>query len=726
MALNNFALASSPCNDINELFDDFKFIKSNQKINYLNVACGFDIESTSFYYNDNLKDTRVKQPMIKNGKHLEPDDSYYKAGLMYAYVFGINGKYIRGRTWDEFISQIKQLHEHYATNLENRIIIYVHNLSFEFQWFRKKFEWHKIFALDERQIVYALTEDGIEFRCSYVLTNYSLATVGKHCVKYPVQKMVGDLDYKKLRSPITPLTDVEWNYVDHDVLVLMSYIQQTIEYEHNNITNIPLTATGYVRRYCRNNCLYDAGKSHTKSTKYLKYRNIIKSLTITSIEEYNQCKRALIGGHSHGNPLWIGQIFKDVKSVDFTSSYPYVMCSEKYPMSKGKRIKIQSKEDFEFYINNYCCIFDISFYNIESITPFEHFIPASKCFNKTNFILDNGKLVKADKITITLTSVDFKTISKFYKWDEIGISNFRYYMMGYLPKDFILSILMLYVDKTKLKGISESYIEYMRKKGDLNSTYGMAVTDICRDDILYENNTWMKSICDYEKVLNKYNKSKNRFLFYLWGVFETAYAKKNLADGIIELGMDYLYSDTDSLKFINWNKHKEFFINYNKGVKDKLLKMINFYHLDPALIEPVNIDGKKCLLGVYDLNDANYRRFKCLGSKRYMVQYWDKSYSFTVAGCSKTKAVPYLLGIAQKQHKNPLDLFDDQMYIPAEYTSKNTHTYIDYENTGVFTDMNGIKYKFKEESAMHLEECDFTLSLTSNFIDYIFGLRGVL
>ena len=721
----NFKLDDKPSEKIEDLFYDFKFVKSNKKISYLNVAVSFDIETTSFYYSDETKKCLLHQPMIVNSKgKKEPDESYYKNGLMYCYCFGINGKYIRGRTWNEFVEQIDILHKRYATTLEQRIIIYVHNLSFEFQFIRKRFKWHKIFALSEREIVYALTDTGIEFRCSYVLSGFSLATLGKHCIKYPVQKMVGDLDYKKMRSPLTPLTAKEWHYVDNDVLVVMSYIQQTIEYEHNNITNIPLTATGYVRRYCRNNCLYDG--SHKKANKYLKYRNIIKSLTITSIEEYLQCKRALIGGHSHGNPLAIGQTFKDVKSVDFTSSYPYVMCSEKYPMSKGKRIKIKDKDEFNFYLNNYCCIFDISFYNIESTTPFEHFIPASKCLTKINAELDNGKLIRADKISITLTSVDFRTIEKFYKWDSIGISNFRYYMMGYLPKDFILSILKLYSDKTTLKGVSESYVEYMRKKGDLNSTYGMCVTDICRDDIIYENDTWGKTVCDYETTLNKYNKSKNRFLFYLWGIFVTAYAKKNLADGILELKNDYLYSDTDSLKFINWYKHLKFFENYNKGVKDKLMKMINFYHINPELIEPADINGVKHLLGVYDMNDANYRKFKCLGSKRYMVQYWNKEYSFTVAGCSKKLAIPYLIDLAKRKKTDPFKLFADNMYIPADKTSKNTHTYIDFETSGIFTDFNGVKYKFKELSSMHLEECDFTLSLTSNFIDYILGLRGAL
>lgn len=697
---SNFKLDDNPVKDINELLGDFKYIKSNKKIEYLNVACAFDIESTSFY-----------------------DEYGEKAACMYAFVLGMNGKIIVGRTWDEALEYFKAISDKYCSDKNHRIIFYVHNLSFEFQWFRKRFEWDKVFALSEREVIYGLTTLGIEFRCSYILSGYSLAKLGEQCTYYPVQKMVGDLDYKLLRHSKTTLSDKEWKYIYNDGLVVMSYIQQQIEIEGNNISNIPLTKTGYVRRYCRNECLYEG--SHKNSAKYLKYRKIIKSLTITSLNEYKQLKRAFIGGHSHGNPLIIGQTLSDVTSMDFTSSYPYCMLSEKYPMSKAEKITIKSKEEFYKNIDLYCCIFDITFYDIESSTPFEHFIPASKCYEKCEALCDNGKIVSAKKISMSLTEVDFKTISKFYTWSSIGIKNFRRYMKGYLPKNFIMAILKLYKDKTELKGVTDKFIEYMQSKASLNAGYGMMVTDICRDEITYENDNWDTVLPDYEKMLEKYNKSKNRFLFYVWGLYVTAYAKANLASGILELQYDYLYADTDSVKFLNYEKHKKYFDEYNANCKTKLLNMLKMYHLNPALIEPKTIKGKTKLLGVWDF-DGHYKRFRCLGSKRYMVQYDDGSYSFTVAGCSKKLAIPYLLNIAKEKNVDVMDLFDDNMYIPAEYTSKNIHAYIDYKQDGILKDYLGNECEYHELSSVHLEACEFTLSLSSNFADYILGLRGKL
>lgn len=699
-----FIMDEKPVDNIYDMLStDYNYIKNNKKMSYLNVACAFDIESTSFY-----------------------DESNNKCATMYAFVLGINGKFITGRTWDEALTLFKIIADFYNTDDTHRIIFYVHNLSFEMQFFRKLFKWNKVFALSEREVVYALTDFNIEFRCSYILSGYSLEKLGEQCVKYPIQKMVGDLDYSLYRHSKTPLTDKEWKYIYNDALVVMSYIQQCIENEGDNISNIPLTKTGYVRRYCRNMCLYGGKRNKKDNSNYQRYRKIIDSLKITSFEHYAQCKRAFIGGHSHGNPLIIGETIHDVTSMDFTSSYPFCMLAYKrYPMSKPQKIKIKNIEEFKENLKTYCCIFDITFYNIESITPFEHWIPASKCFVCEGAIKDNGKIVSADVISMSLTEIDFETISKFYKWDSIGVKNFRRYMRGYLPKPLILAILKLYKNKTELKDVTNKEIEYMQSKGDLNSSYGMMVTDICRDEILYEGDEWDSKHPDYDDMLNKYNKSKNRFLYYVWGLYVTAIAKSNLASGILELQYDYLYADTDSVKFINAKNHEKYFNDYNIEVKNKLLKMCEFYKINPELIEPKNIKGDKKLIGIWAY-DGHYLRFKTLGSKRYMVQKDDGSYSFTVAGCNKKKAIPYMLNIAKEKDIDVMKLFDDNLYIPKEYTCKNIHTYIDYPQNGYITDYLGVKGEYHELSSVHLEACDFTLSLSNQFASYILGLRGII
>ena len=711
---DTFKLYDKPCNSIDELLDpNYKFVKSNKKIEYLNIPCAFDIESTSI-----------------------TDEDENKIAFMYAFTLNINGKHILGRTWEQFELFLNKISEFYSLNDKRRIIIYVHNLSYEFQFLRCRFKWDKVFALKEREVCSALTDNGIEFRCSYILSGYKLETVAKNLQHYEIKKLVGDLDYSKIRHSDTFLSEEEKQYIYNDGLIVVAYIKECILEEHNNISNIPLTKTGYVRRYCRKECLY--GDGYKNSSRYLQYRKFIKSLTITSKEEYFQLKRAYIGAHTHGNPLAVGQILKNVYSVDLTSSYPYTMISyDGFPISKGKRVKIKSKEMFYEYINLYACIFDVTFINIRSKVEYDHVIPSSKCYDRLNVVLDNGKIVKADMIKMSLNEVDFKTFSKFYEWDEMKIKNFRRYYKGYLPKDLILSILHLYKDKTELKGIKGKENEYMHSKSNLNSAYGMMVTDICRNDIIYnEDNEWDYEEPDYDKLITKYNNSKNRFLFYIWGLYVTSVSKARLLDGEAELKYDWLYSDTDSLKFLHYEKHKDYFIKNNEEVKNKLLKMCKHFKLNPALIEPVNSKGEKCLIGIWDAefedDNPTYLKFKYLGSKRYAYQYSDLTYSFTVAGCSKVTAIPYLAtGLCSnlKTHEmnfELLDKFDDKMYIPPEYTGKNCHTYFDYEVEGEITDYLGKSGVYQEFSGCNISPVDFTLSLTSQFIDYILGLRGVL
>ena len=66
----------------------------------------------------------------------------------------------------------------------------------------------------------------------------------------------------------------------------------------------------------------------------------------------------------------------------------------------------------------------------------------------------------------------------------------------------------------------EKHGEYMRSKGMLNSMYGMSVTDIVRDENIYDGE-WSTSKADVTKQLDKYNKSVTRFSYYLWGVWIT-------------------------------------------------------------------------------------------------------------------------------------------------------------------------------------------------------------
>lgn len=700
--------------DISGLLGDFEFIKSNKKVQYCNIPFAFDIETSSFYVDKE------------------------KRACMYCFVIGINGRVIFGRTWDEAIEIFKTLSKRYELNESKRIICYVHNLAYEFQFIKDRFNWVKVFATEERKPLTALCDLGIEFRCSYLLSGYSLDLVGKNLTKYKVQKLKGDLDYSLIRHSKTPMTDKEIQYCVNDALVVMAYIQEQIE-ACGDIAKIPLTKTGYVRKYCRNACLYTGGTHKKGGYKYLRYMEKMHKLIITSPDMYKQMKRAFQGGFTHASALNVRQTIKDVTSFDEASAYPSVMVAELFPMSAPKKVSPKDRAEFEKYLRLYCCVFDVKFYDLTVITMTDNPLSASKCFQKENEITDNGRIVEADSVTTTLTEQDYFIFKKFYKWRKMTIKNMRIFKKGYLPRDFVSAVLDLYATKTTLKGVIGSEAEYMNGKEKLNSCFGMAVTDILQDNSTYDGKEWTTEKAD-EKELEKYNSSKNRFLYYPWGVWITAYARRNIFEAIYNCGEDYIYSDTDSVKIRHAERHLEFFKAYNKKVIAKLKRACDFHGFTYDRIMPETKDGVKKPLGVFEF-DGHYKRFKTLGAKRYLVEY-DKDieykndkgeivlkcpYSLTVSGLNKKVVIPYLVQeLSAKTKRDIFTLFDDELYIPKGQTGKKIHTYIDYPQEGEIEDYTGLKGSYRELSSVHMEEADYSLSMTREYLDFIIGLKDII
>ena len=680
-------------------------VTTNTKHSYYNIPCSFDIETSSFFRTFGNRESQ-------------------KCACMYEWTFGIGGAVIIGRTWQQFKTMIDTVVNYLGLSPYTRLLCTVHNLSYEFQFLRKRFKWERVFSNSERKPIYALSSVGIEFRCSYLLSGYSLAKLGENLTKFKVEKLVGFLDYDKIRHSKTPLTENELAYCANDVRVVMAYMQEQID-ECGDISKIPLTKTGFVRRYCKESCFYERGVSRKKSRKRQRYREIIKGLRLT-VDEYRQLERAFQGGFTHANPFYTNKIVENVTSFDFTSAYPFVMVAERFPMSSSEKVTITSMDEFKKNLKLYCCLFDVEFIGLESKVFYDSYISRSRCFGCDNAVVNNGRVVRADRLCTTLTDVDYSIIEQCYSWKEIHIRDFRRYKRGYLPTDFVKSILTLYANKTKLKNVSGKEVEYLRSKEMVNSCYGMIVTSVLRDMIIYENDEWGKSDTDVEKAIKDYNNDPSRFLFYPWGVWVTAYCRRNLWTGIFEFGSDYVYSDTDSIKVRNAENHVEYINAYNVAVHGMLERACKYHGIDLEMTQPSTVKGVKKPLGVWDF-DGHYSRFKTLGAKRYMVEYSDDprnddrgKINITVSGLNKKICVPYL---KTTYGSKIFESFTNDLYIPPSATGKNTHTYIDEERRGTVTDYLGNVGEFDELSAVHLMESDYSLSLSREYLNYFMDIQ---
>lgn len=710
--------------------------RENQSTDYYNIPCAFDIEVSSFYVYD-------QRTLEKR-----------KTACMYVWQFGIWNWVTTGRTWEEYKDLLDKLQVILDLDSHKILVCYVHNLAYEFQFLRKRFEWDRVFFLDVRKPVYAVS-DGIEYRCSYKLSSKSLAKVGEDLQRYKVKKMAGDLDYQLIRTPVSRLTPKELKYCENDIRVVLAYIMEKIE-DDGNILKIPLTNTGYVRRHCREKCF-----SH-----FRRFKALMRELTLTPAE-YRQLKQAFVGGFTHANARWVKRVIEWVRSFDFTSSYPAVMVLKKFPMSKGKLVGQLTMDQFKKYLKTKCCLIDVTFYGVKEKITFEHYISVSKCWNiktgkdkeRLHVEEDNGRVVCADALSMSITELDWDIIQKFYTVESFEIHRMMIYDKAYLPRDFILAILEMYKDKTRLKGVEGEEVLYMLSKNMLNSCYGMTVTDIVRDEVIFDNNDddkpfdkkrFYKDEDAMKEKIDEYNNSFNRFIYYPWGVWVTAWARHNLFTAILECGEDYVYADTDSVKIVNPDKHMEYFKQYNDSVMEEIKQSAHDNKIDIAMFSPKTNEGEVKPIGVWD-DDGEYRFFKTLGAKRYMYLGWNDKHkewkwTLTVAGLHKRRGMEYIRKLYREKRwgerahnankrgrersisrmtiRDVFSEFSDELFVPSEYSGRLTHTYCDYEVAGEVVDYQGVKGRYHEKSFIHMEPSEYDLSISDAyelFLDMLLG-----
>lgn len=117
----------------------------------------------------------------------------------------------------------------------------------------------------------------------------------------------------------------------------------------------------------------------------------------------------------------------------------------------------------------------------------------SKCAKIKGYSLDNGRVLKADYVQLSLTNIDYEIFQLCYDFDNLNIIDFRISSNDYLSPTFVKYILELYGNKTTLKGIKEKEPLYMKSKQYINSMYGMMVTKNITDTIEFEEDGWKKN-----------------------------------------------------------------------------------------------------------------------------------------------------------------------------------------------------------------------------------------
>lgn len=695
------------CKDVNLNVLNFGEVVKKGKVKYYNCPIGFDIETTSF------KDYRYVNPVKKSDKPI-------KRACMYIWQICINGTSIYGRTWSQFIWFMGELRMKLSLSPELKLVIYVHNLSYEFHFLMGHVPLSNVFARKKHKPIKCDMYRCIELRCSYFLSGLSLEKTAENLTTVKIKKLVGNLDYTKMRHYKTELTDEEMDYCEYDVLVVYHFIKEEIS-KNGDITKIPLTKTGYVRIYCR-----DKIKS---MMHYPSYRKMIQEETITSPELFILLNKAFAGGYTHANILFANMTISDVHSLDFTSHYPTQMLAHRFPRSPFVKREIKTIQDFKYYTNRCACLFKISLGEVRSKTT-HHIWSESKCENLVDKVVDNGRVASCAILTTFMTDVDWKYFVKFYKFnkEKIIIHEFYSASYGFLPKPLLECVLDFYEQKTTLKDVEDKIEEYLVSKGMLNGIYGMMVTNPLNDEIDYDDSfsipkdIWSKSEPDIQDALNKNYNNGNQFLCYQWGVWITAWARYELLMMVYKCRDNVVYCDTDSIKLTNYEVYKKYFDEYNEKLKTTLIANCKRNGIDTTRLNPVDIKGEHHFLGLWDY-EGRYSRFKTLGAKRYCFVKWNKKtqkneFHITVSGITNNTKI----------EKNPTEYilahggfkyFTDEMEIPEEYSHRLTHTYCFGEYDYPLTDYKGETVTVSEISYIHMEPARYKMGLSDEFVDFL-------
>ena len=681
---------------------DFK-----NKIHYYNLPCAFDIETTNI-----------------------TDDPKNRMAFPYHMQLMIKDVFITCRTIEQLGHVFSDIQQKYGLDGKHRLIMYVHNLPFEFQFIRCYFHFCDCMSKSQRQVFKVFFDQfGIEMRDSCALSGMSLAKTAEN-LTWPehssIRKLKGDVDYKLVRFPSTRLTDAERKYCYNDVKIICCYIEEQIKM-YGNITKIPLTNTGRVRRHVRNACFHWE-KNKKTGKKFYPYKKIISRLTLEPLE-YGYLKGAFLGGYTHANAMYSTKVLKDVHSIDFTSSYPTVMMSEQYPMSKGAfidNLNITSYDEFvKFLTDRRLAVVDVELTDIETKPEVpDDYLSDSRARKKQDVEQNNGRIHKASCVNVLLTNIDLEMVVKSYSFTSIKINSGWFYYKNYLPKEIVECVLEFYEKKTTLKGVKGQEAEYLLKKGMLNSCYGMCVTDICKDEenCTFENG-WSTVPANIDMAIDKYNKDPNRFLSYAWGVFITAYARRNLFTGIMSMGKDYVYCDTDSIKFLNMDAHKAYIEDYNRNIIRKCTECLEHWDLDPAMLAPKNQKGVEKQIGIWDY-EGRYDYFKTLGCKRYLT-YKDGEFDLTCAGLP-TKAGLNALLADGTDIQQVFSRFNQEFDVPVGDANKLGHFYRDtsFEYSGVDKDGNYDRITYR--SCCVLFDIGFKVNFSDLYQLYIDNHVGVV
>ena len=560
-----------------------KILLNSEKEKYIETVDHFTLTPIKAITKGRSKDPvyYLKQPAFLDTETSHNHNEDDPIGWIYQWCLEFNGQYLIGRKPRELVAHIKQLSDYYELNDKKRLVIYIHNASYDmtylYKFMNEVFGVPELLAIKPHKILTA-RYGGIEFRCSWLLSNMSLRKWGEK-LGCKVLKLSGAIDYDVIRYQDSELDiDTDWRYMINDVAALKCCVYEEMKAGHDTIVSIPLTSTGYVRRDCRHAARKEQG-----------FREWFKK-TRLDVPTYTALFWSYAGGLTHGNRHLAGVTIPDVRHVDYKSFYPSNDMMRYLPMGEWSYIydylEMGAPLDdrlFQKYLNTYCCIIMIRFDDLRlkdgvtcpviSKNKIYNFHDCQFTINEAGTVgTDNGRVINCiGKPIIYCTELDLYWI--FSQYDTNGYQVLKLFISqrGY-DREAIRTVTNEYF-KIKETLEKDSYF-YFKSKNKLNSVYGMKSTNNVRSEVKMDPETgeWteLRDMSDdhIAEALDKYYKSYNSFNAFQHGVYITSWARFLLLSAIRDVVgyQNYIYCDTDSIFYKNDRKIRKRLYKFNQDI----------------------------------------------------------------------------------------------------------------------------------------------------------------
>lgn len=658
-----------------------KLVKYKRRLYSDTILC-LDVETTSAYLD---KETGS---IIEFDKTKHPDyyKKFMKINVLYEWTFGIEDAVIYGRNLTELKALLNQFMKHKCT-----FIIWSHNASYEFVYLCNILDIDDIFARKAHKIMYARCAN-LEFRCTYMLTRLSLESWGK---QEHVRKMTGALEYDRIHTPNTPLTKQELRYCERDIIVMVKGLRR-YQARYGNLPTIPLTQTGEVRRDVKN-LFKDDKKHHEKMTQLLP----------PDADFYNFLLQIFMGGFVHASYLYSGKLQLNVKSFDLTSAYPAEMCLSKFPSTPWQEIK-PTLENYRKYNNeNHSLLLEVELYGLDA-KGFNTYIPFSKQQDIKRYRVDNGRLISAEYVKLSITNLDLDIIESMYDITDIKIKRLYMSRNAYLNKKLVMYTLERFKGKNTLSGVEGMEDLYLADKQRLNSIFGLMVQKLIEYSIAFDLNAekvWTATAPD-DKRINEHldelrEKPYKNFLSYSQGIFITAKVRKIICTMIAKMDDAVLYADTDAIKFIG--DYDTLFQEYNRLNEARIKEVSKKRKIPIEYFMPIDIKGNVHVLGNFEPDKGTpYQEFKTLGAKRYAYLDNKGDKHITVSGVNKEYGVKALENI---------DDFCNGLVFNYDEAKKGMLTYIYDAPTITWQKGKPDEYTSTQRYGIHIQPARYELTL---------------